>query len=117
MKALIPSIAALSVLIAGPASAHAHLEKSTPTEGSVLMSAPTTLEMTFSEAARLTALSIQKDQEPKQPIKSLPTAVEQTARVALPVLSSGTYTVSWRVVSADGHVMSGALHFTVAAKR
>jgi len=117
MKALMPSIALVSVLMGGPASAHAHLEKSTPTEGSVLTSAPTTLEMTFSEAVRLTALSIQKDQEPKQAIKRLPTAAEETVRVAPPVLSPGAYTVSWRVVSPDGHVMSGALHFTIAAKR
>lgn len=117
MKTLLPAIGLVSFLMAQSASAHAHLEKSTPSENSVLTSAPTTLEMTFSEAARLTALSIQKDQDPKLPIKNLPTAVEPTVRVALPALAPGAYTVSWRVVSPDGHVMSGSLHFTIAAKR
>ena len=117
MRVFLPLIALVSFLMAGPARAHAHLEKSTPAEGTVLTRSPTTLEMTFSEPARLTALSIQKDQEPKQAIKSLPNAAEETVRVALPALSPGAYTVSWRVVSPDGHVMSGALHFTIAAKR
>jgi methionine-rich copper-binding protein CopC len=30
-------------------------------------------------------------------------------------LTPGTYSVSWRVVSDDGHVMGGALHFTLTA--
>jgi methionine-rich copper-binding protein CopC len=29
-------------------------------------------------------------------------------------LTPGTYSVNWRVVSDDGHVMAGALHFTLA---
>jgi methionine-rich copper-binding protein CopC len=116
VKAFIASFAVASFLLSGPAGAHAHLQKSTPAEGSVLTSSPSTLEMTFSEAARLTALSIQKDQEPRQAIKSLPSAAEQTVHVALPQLSPGAYMVNWRVVSADGHVMSGVLHFTIAAK-
>ena len=116
MKGLVASLTLASLLCSGPAGAHAHLEKSTPAEGSVLPSPPTALEMSFSEPVRLTALSIQKDQGAKQSVKSLPSAAEQTVRVALTELSPGGYTVSWRVLSADGHIMSGVLHFTVAAK-
>ncbi len=38
----------------------------------------------------------------------------ETARVALPTgLAQGTYTVAWRVVSADSHPVSGAFTFSV----
>src|SRR5204862_7474206 len=37
--------------------------------------------------------------------------------VRLPALRDGTYVVSWRVVSADAHVVSGALSFAVGPSR
>jgi hypothetical protein len=101
-------------LIANAAQAHARLEKSTPAEGSTLTAAPTTLEMTFTEPARLTALSIQRNHEARHAIKELPTAAERTQRVTFPTLAAGAYTLTWRVVAADGHISSGDLHFTVA---
>jgi methionine-rich copper-binding protein CopC len=99
------------------ANAHAHLQKSSPADNSVVTTSPPNLELNFSEAARLTALSIQKGDEPQQKLKPLPTATAQQISVPLPPLTPGTYLVSWRVVSDDGHMMSGALHFTLAAGR
>ncbi|HXZ60503.1 MAG TPA: copper resistance CopC family protein [Steroidobacteraceae bacterium] len=104
-------------LIVDTAQAHAHLEKSVPADGSTLRAAPAAVEMAFSEAAQLTALWLQKDQEPKQAIKELPTGANRTQRVALPTLAPGAYTLTWRVVAADGHVSSGAVHFTISPKR
>ena len=101
-------------LITRLAQAHAHLESSTPADGSTLTAAPAALEMKFSEPARLTALWIQHDQAPKQAIKSLPTSSDRTLRVALPTLTPGTYSVTWRALSADGHITSGAVRFTIA---
>jgi methionine-rich copper-binding protein CopC len=114
MKFLAVSIAAAAALATGLARAHAHLEKATPAEGSTLTASPPALELTFSEAARVTALWIQKDQEPKQPIKNVPTTSGTTLHVALPTLTTGDYSVTWRVLGADGHVTSGALHFRIS---
>jgi methionine-rich copper-binding protein CopC len=99
------------------ASAHAHLEKSTPADGSVITTSPSNLVLNFSAAARLTALSIQKGDEPAQNLKPLPTTAAQQISVALPQLAPGTYSVSWRAMSDDGHVTSGTLHFTLAPDR
>jgi methionine-rich copper-binding protein CopC len=99
------------------AYAHAHLQKSSPADNSVITTSPSNLVLNFSEAARLTALSIKKDSEPAQNLKPLPTTAAQQISVPLPQLTSGTYSVSWRVVSDDGHIMAGALHFTLAADR
>lgn len=101
-------------LITQLAQAHAHLESSTPADGSTLSAAPAALEMRFSEPARLTALSIQRAEEPKQALKSLPTSTDRTVRVALPTLAPGPYSVTWRAVSADGHIASGTVRFTIS---
>jgi len=105
------------VALAVTADAHAHLQKSSPADNSVISTPPSNLVLNFSEAARLTALSIQKDSEPAQHLKPLPTAAAQQISVPLPPLTPGTYSVNWRVVSDDGHLMAGALHFTLAADR
>jgi methionine-rich copper-binding protein CopC len=99
------------------ASAHAHLQKASPADGSVITTSPSNLVLNFSEAARLTALSIQKGDEPRQNLKPLPTTAARQISVPLPQLTPGTYSVTWRVLSDDGHVMSGALHFTLAPDR
>jgi methionine-rich copper-binding protein CopC len=96
------------------ASAHAHLQKSSPADNSVITTPPSNLVLNFSEAARLTALSIQKGSESPQKLNPLPTTAAQQISVPLPPLTRGTYSVSWRVLSDDGHVMSGTLHFTLA---
>ena len=103
------------VAIGATANAHAHLQKSSPADNSVITTSPSNLVLNFSEAARLTALSIQKGEEPKQDLKPLPTTAAQQVSVPLPPLTPGTYSVNWRVVSDDGHVMGGALHFTLTA--
>src|SRR2546430_8454035 len=63
--------------------------------------------LNFSEAARLTAAAIQKGDQPRQNLKPLPATAARQISVPLPRLTPGSYSVSWRVVSADGHVMSG----------
>ena len=102
------------ITIAVTASAHAHLQKSSPADNSVISTPPPDLVLNFSEAARLTALSIQKDNEPQQKLKPPSAAAAQQISVPLPQLTPGTYSVSWHVLSDDGHVMSGTLHFTLA---
>ena len=99
-------------LLAANAHAHAHLTDSDPREGSSIP-APAQLVLSFSEAARLTAISVQKEGAEAQKLTP-PTAMAVRLAIALPALAAGRYTVSWRVVANDGHVSSGALHFSVA---
>jgi methionine-rich copper-binding protein CopC len=103
------------VTCAVTANAHARLQTSSPADNSVITSSPSTLVLNFSEAARLTALSIQKVSEAEQKLKSLPTGAAAQISVPLPPLTPGAYIVSWRALSDDGHVTSGALHFTLSA--
>lgn len=116
MKILSPLCGLVLVTFAVTASAHAHLEKSSPADGSVLTTSPSSIVLSFSEAARLTALSIQRDDEAKQSLKPLPTSAAQQISVPLPPLKPGAYSLTWRVLSDDGHMMSGTLHFTLTVE-
>jgi methionine-rich copper-binding protein CopC len=98
------------------ANAHAHLQSSSPADHGVITTSPPNLELVFSELARLTSLSIQKDKEEKQSLKSLPTSAAVKISVPLPALTPGTYEVIWRVLSDDGHTMAGVLHFTLSGE-
>jgi methionine-rich copper-binding protein CopC len=114
-RALLPCLALLGLLLTTtPASAHAHLQSSIPTNGARLAASPTTLTLGFSESARLTALSLRHEGKP------LPLALDPDAKAAarivvpLPALSPGLYEVDWRVIAADdGHVTHGSFSFTV----
>ena len=96
-----------------PAQAHARLRSATPADGSTLQAAPASLVLEFSEAARLTALWIQKAGGERQKLAPLPDKPAARISVALPQLSPGQYLVSWRVLASDGHVAPGQLHFSI----
>lgn len=112
-SSLLSGIVLLTVAVR--ADAHAHLLKSSPAENSVVAASPANLVLDFSEAAQLTALSIQKGRDPEHKLKLLPSGAAAQISVPLPPLTPGAYTLSWRVLSADGHVVSGALRFTLSA--
>jgi methionine-rich copper-binding protein CopC len=100
------------LLLVAVAHAHAHLTAAVPTEGSV-GKAPEHVVLSFSEAARLTAMTLQREGEEPRKLTPLPADMATRITIPLPKLSPGRYTLSWRVVSDDGHVVPGTLHFTV----
>lgn len=110
-------ISLLSVLcFQGLAGAHAVLEKTTPAADSRLDVGPPSVEITFNErldsgGAKLLVLN----ESMRNLAKGKPEAINEGKgiRIALPKLGEGHYTVSYSVISADGHPISGAYVFTV----
>jgi len=103
------------VLVSALCHAHAHLVASVPANGAVLTAAPPHLELNFSEPARLTALSVRRAEEKRQPLPLPSGGPAQHLSLDLPALAPGTYTLEYRVISADSHIASGAVHFTISA--
>jgi copper resistance protein C len=95
------------------ALAHTHLVKSVPANGATITDPPARFVLTFAEPAKLTTLSLQKDSEQAQKLGPLPTSASAEISVPAPPLKTGKYTLSWRALSNDGHVMPGTLSFTV----
>lgn len=103
---------------AGPASAHAAVREAVPEDGSVVKSAPQHVTMTFTESVALLDDSFRVYSPDNHRVKlGEPRHADDrsdTARVDLPDgLDEGTYTVAWRVVSADSHPVSGAFTFSI----
>ncbi|MER5384292.1 copper resistance protein CopC [Streptomyces sp. NPDC002688] len=102
----------------GGASAHAALTSTDPQDGTVLKSAPRQVTLTFSESIGLLDDSFRVlTPENRRVHTGEPSHADgrsDTARVTLPRgLGTGTFTVAWRVVSADSHPVSGAFTFSI----
>src|SRR5438046_1531515 len=98
-----------------PARAHASLVKAVPADGAVLPLVPPALTLTFNEPVSPLAIRlIGPDGAPISPAA----VVAENATVTItppPGLQQGTHVLSWRVISADGHPVGGALIFSIGA--
>jgi copper transport protein len=108
-----------ALLAAAPASAHATLVSSTPSDGQRLPKAPTSVSITFDENVGLGSLGYlhvtdQSGSRVERGSASHRSGDDSTIEVALPSsLPEGTYTESYRVVSADSHPITGVVRFVV----
>ena len=115
MKRTISTLLITVALLPWVAQAHTHLEKATPADGSTVATAPKQITLMFSEAATLTALSIQRVGDKEwQKLRPLPKEPAKSFQVALPKLVPGSYTVKYRVYSTDSQVIPGTTRFTIS---
>ncbi|OUZ12235.1 hypothetical protein BHE97_02865 [Aeromicrobium sp. PE09-221] len=101
----------------GPAVAHAQLIGSTPAEDEVLDTAPAQVELEFNEELieiGSTMLVIDSDGENRVAGEVALDGRFVRADLA-PDLPDGSYEIRWRVVSADGHPISGRIPFAIGA--
>ena len=107
--------AVFGLLLASPASAHAELVASTPGNGARLAQAPAEVEMRFTEAVNLIPGGIRLVDEAGASVRtSEPAVAGHTLTWRMPTdLAQGSYVVSWRVVSSDGHPVAGAFSFGI----
>jgi copper transport protein len=107
------------LLFAVPASAHATLVTSDPADGARLKSVPRTVTLTFDQSVGIGAAGYLHvtDQDGKRVDARAAyhpagdgTRVADDLRSGLP---DGTYTMSFRIISADSHPVAGSLRFVV----
>lgn len=103
-----------------PAAAHAGLAASNPAVDAVLPTAPATVRLRFNEAvAPVAGAFALYDSAGRYTVEGRPAtvvvaAVDGVVTANLPeTLPAGSYLLSWRVVSADSHPVSGVLPFVV----
>ena len=114
---IIAGLLGIALLTAPPASAHATVVTSDPVDGSRLKTAPSSVSVTFDEGITLNSEGYLRvvDQAGRrvdsgQP--SHPTGPKIMVAVKSG-LGDGTYTASFRIISADGHPVAGAIRFVV----
>ncbi len=113
---LAAALAAAAVLVpAAPAAAHDELLASSPSPGAALDSAPTEVTLTFSaDVLTIGAAVIVADGAGKDWAAAAPAVDNGVVSVPLvPALPAGGYEIRWRVVSQDGHPISGVIPFTI----
>ncbi len=109
---------AVAVLIAGPAVGHAIVDRTDPAIDEVVARSPAFVSMFFNEPVEIDFGAIrvldtngrQVDLGEPQQVAGDPASVRVGLRPDLP---KGTYTVTWRVISADGHPIQEAYVFHV----
>ena len=109
----------LIFLFIPPVSAHTSLVSANPAEKSIVAEAPLAISLMFNEDLLLLG-----DKNPNQVdvVDEAGMKVSGEATVNGPIISAplsienpGRYNVSYRVASADGHIVTGEYHFTVAS--
>ena len=105
------------VASAPPASAHAKLVSISPVDGATVATPPSQVVITFSEDLLATAVRIEvKDAGGRAVTDGAPVVRGAVATQPLAgALGAGRYAVTYRVVSKDGHPVSGSTTFTAAA--
>ncbi|MFG2308908.1 copper resistance CopC/CopD family protein [Streptomyces sp. NPDC048566] len=112
------AVAGALLACAAPASAHAALTGSDPKQGAVVARAPARISLTFSEQVSMNDRSLRVldprgkrvDTGGRSDLGGSTYGVK--LRTGLP---DGTYTVTYQVVSADSHPVSGAFTFSIGA--
>lgn len=109
----------LTALVAAPAAmAHATIVSTSPENNEVVPTSPAQVTIVYSEPVETAfgAVRVFNGDGERVDQGALERPDDKTVAVALnPDLANGTYTVTWRVVSADTHPIQGAFVFHVGA--
>ena len=117
------ALTALSAVLLCPTTllAHAVLVKSAPAQRSTLAEPPPRVELWFNERLEpaYSKASVTNEAGAQVDLRDVAVSADDPRRLAvsLPPLIPGRYTVSFRVLSVDGHVVESTLTFTVKARR
>jgi copper transport protein len=116
IRRIVTVLGFIVLAVADPASAHNSLRSSSPADGEQLASAPTEWIVTFANEVLLESTSGQLTLADGT-VQALPAPTfgeaTNTVRFTLPANLSGVITAQWRLVSSDGHAISGGVRFAV----
>jgi methionine-rich copper-binding protein CopC len=108
---------ALAVTPPGPAHAHAVLVKSDPGSRAALGHPPDRVRLWFNERleAAFSTVSVWSESGLRVDRQDAAVGPEDAKRlsVTLPPIEPGIYTVRFRVLSVDGHIVDSSFRFTV----
>lgn len=118
---VVAAIAAVAWVLLAPSAALAHdvLVDQTPADGAVLETAPDSLTLSFNNnlidiGESATVMRVM-DAEGNVVIDDVPTLSGMQAIQSAKGLEDGAYRLIWRVVSSDGHPITGVSTFAIGA--
>ena len=116
LLALVALVGLALLASAGPAVAHNELIGSDPPDGATVATSPAHVRLTFNLPVKRGFSTVTVTGPHSSQWQAGPPA-EAGAVVSAPVRAlgpAGQYTIAYQVLSADGHPVRGAVHFTLA---
>lgn len=115
IRRLILTLAMLATFVA-PALAHTMVRSVSIADGATLKTSPRDITIIFEHAAKFGSVQLRTAAGERIPVAYVaPKAATTTFSIPLPQLAPDRYRITWRVIADDGHVMTGAVSFKVAA--
>lgn len=115
---VLAAVFASLVLGSVPAYAHAALVSTDPGDGARIATAPTKVTLTFNENVATPAFVVVTAPDGTRVKSGKVTVLDHTVSASLAATDmKGTYTLSYRVVSADSHPVEGSSTFDVTTGR
>ncbi|HEY4319368.1 MAG TPA: copper resistance protein CopC [Herbaspirillum sp.] len=115
-RACLLFLAGLLQLSAAGAFAHASLIDTVPADGAMLRTEPADITLHFNEPVAPLVFKLALPDGSVQPLTKA-ASVDDSLKIGLPdAVAAGTYLLSWRVVSADGHPVGGSLTYSIGAR-
>ncbi len=105
----------VSVGFAGAASAHDVLISSSPADNATVTTAPSSLQFTFDQPVQnFDPVVSLVGPDGRQYATGTPSVSGNVLTGTVDAGPAGRYTAAYRIVSADGHPVTGEIHFTLA---
>lgn len=101
-------------MAAAPAFAHGGMVETSIHDGESVGAAPAAFTIEFQHDAAITSFMLMDASKKMYPVDFKPSkTMGKEFKIPLPKLAKGSYTLSWKSLSKDGHAMPGAVRFTV----
>lgn len=113
--ALLGGATAPVVMLAPVAAAHSVLVSVDPQDGSEVENSPGQVVLTFNEEINqnFVSVAVRSADDPANRVAGEPTVDGESVTAQVEDLGPGSYTIGYRVTSADGHVVTGSSVFSV----
>lgn len=107
----------LLFLFSSSVSAHTGLESSSPADGDTIKEPIQDLSLTFETPIEQESSFTLKSESGDVPLQNVQAKENVLSGAAEEPLANGSYTVNWRIIGEDGHLIEGTYGFTVAAEQ
>lgn len=116
--AVVLSLVLLALLFPLTGSAHAYIVSSSPASGQTLAESPAEVLLEFNEPIDASFIELNVTGQTGESVNKgkpvlNPNHPERLTAALKPMLPEGVYTAHWRVISGDGHPISGTVSFLV----